>query len=84
MMVIREEAIRIGNDLHERHFFQHVNAEHDFKDEYLFYRFLADESSTPLNMSVMSDCLPRPAVEVADELRYGVRVHSARVSVAHL
>jgi glutaredoxin len=64
------EAVALGNELQQRHFFHHVKNEHDFKNDAELYRFLADESSTPLNMLVLSDCSPRPAVEVADELRY--------------
>ncbi|MGF1499409.1 MAG: mechanosensitive ion channel domain-containing protein [Elainellaceae cyanobacterium] len=42
----REEAIRIGQQLIERCVIHHVTDEHAFKDEYLFYRFYADESKT--------------------------------------
>ncbi|MEB3360204.1 MAG: mechanosensitive ion channel domain-containing protein [Synechococcales bacterium] len=43
----REEAVRIGQQLIERCVIHHVTDEHSFKDEYLFYRFYADESKAP-------------------------------------
>ena len=43
-MASREEAIRLGQLLVEQCIIHHVTDEHDFKDEYLFYRFFEDES----------------------------------------
>ena len=42
----RDEAIRLGRLLVERGVFHHVSDEHDFEDEYLFYRFYAEERTT--------------------------------------
>jgi len=39
----REDAVRLGNDLLKHNVFRHVTSDHDFKDEYLFYRFIEDE-----------------------------------------
>jgi potassium efflux system protein len=39
----REEAIRLGQTLMEQGLLHHVTDEHFFKDDYLFYRFYADE-----------------------------------------
>lgn len=40
----REDAIDIGQLLVDRGIIHHVSDEHPFRDEYLFYRFYADES----------------------------------------
>ncbi len=42
----REEAIRLGQILVDRGIIHHVTDEHDFQDDYLFYRFFVDETST--------------------------------------
>ncbi|MGJ3250496.1 MAG: mechanosensitive ion channel domain-containing protein [Elainellaceae cyanobacterium] len=42
----RDEAIRIGKILVERGIIHHVTDEHTFEDQYLFYRFYADECDT--------------------------------------
>jgi potassium efflux system protein len=42
----REEAIKLGQVLVERGIIHHVTDEHTFKDEYLFYRFFEDETSS--------------------------------------
>ncbi|MEL7351882.1 MAG: mechanosensitive ion channel domain-containing protein [Cyanobacteria bacterium J06560_5] len=39
----RAEAVRLGQLLVERGIIHHVIDEHNFKDEYLFYRFYSDE-----------------------------------------
>ncbi len=39
----REEAVRLGQTLMEQGLLHHVTDEHFFKDDYLFYRFYADE-----------------------------------------
>ncbi len=39
----REDALRIGNLLLNAGVFHHVQYAHEFKDEYLFYRFATDE-----------------------------------------
>ncbi len=40
---IREEAIELGQILIEKKIIHHVTDQHPFMDEYLFYRFYADE-----------------------------------------
>jgi Domain found in Dishevelled, Egl-10, and Pleckstrin (DEP) len=45
----REEAIALANEMLDAHLLHHVCHDHRFKDECLFYRFLADESNTALN-----------------------------------
>ena len=41
----REEAVRLGQTLMEKGLLHHVTDEHFFKDDYLFYRFYADETT---------------------------------------
>ncbi|XP_019850198.1 PREDICTED: uncharacterized protein LOC100634227 isoform X2 [Amphimedon queenslandica] len=65
----REEALSLGKDLMKRHFIHHVTYEHDFEDEYLFYRMLDDVKTRSLNAALSSHCLPRKAVDIADDLR---------------
>ena len=40
--VSREDAIALGQKMLEKNIFQHVNEDHPFKDEALFYRFNED------------------------------------------
>ncbi len=40
----REEAIQLGQMLVARKIIHHVHDDHNFKDEYLFYRFYQDET----------------------------------------
>jgi hypothetical protein len=65
----REDAILLGKDLLRRHFIHHVTYEHDFEDEYLFYRFLEDIKTRSLNAGLSYNCIPRTAYEIADDLR---------------
>jgi hypothetical protein len=39
----REEALALGKAMLKKDLFHHVHAEHDFKDEMLYYRFRADD-----------------------------------------
>jgi hypothetical protein len=48
----------MGKELMKRNFCHHVTDEHDFKDEYLFYRFIEDRRRSALNMSFVTDCEP--------------------------
>ncbi len=47
-----EDAVRIGNVLLEGGVFHHVQRAHGFKNEYLFYRFAADEDHGAVPESV--------------------------------
>ena len=49
----------MGKELLRRHFIHHVTYEHDFEDEYLFYRFLEDVKTRSLNAGLPHHCLPR-------------------------
>ena len=44
--------------------------EKEFRDDNTIYRFLEDDESNALNSGVTSLCEPRPAPEVAEELRH--------------
>ena len=55
----RVDATQVGKDLVRRHFIHHVTYEHDFEDEYLFYRFLGDVKTRALNARLSNNCLPR-------------------------
>lgn len=44
-MASREEAVRLGQSLLKQGLIRHVTDEHPFKDAYLFYRFVWDESA---------------------------------------
>ena len=37
--IVTQEAISLGQNLFEYHLIEHVHREHDFKNEFLFYRF---------------------------------------------
>ena len=39
----RKEALKLGQILIQEKIFHHVHDEHDFEDDYLFYRFYTDE-----------------------------------------
>ncbi len=38
----REDAVELGKALKEMYLFEHVLRDHDFEDDYLFYRFVGD------------------------------------------
>ncbi|KAL6069142.1 DEP domain-containing protein [Balamuthia mandrillaris] len=68
----RKEAVELGEKLLQKHFFHHVHYDHGFKDEKLFYRFLQDDDASikdTLNTDHLSECEPRPAAEISEELR---------------
>lgn len=65
----RDEAVALGNELFKHHFFHHVTFDHEFKDEKLFYRLLGDGYSRALNSQLSYACIPRPAIDVAQDLR---------------
>ncbi|XP_065843089.1 uncharacterized protein [Oscarella lobularis] len=66
---LRMDAIQMGRELVKRHFCRHVTEDHDFKDEYLFYRFVEDSKRNALNMEYVTECEPYPANVVAEHLR---------------
>ncbi|XP_064382280.1 uncharacterized protein LOC135331148 [Halichondria panicea] len=65
----REEAVKFGLELQQKQFFHHVTFDHEFKDNSLFYRLLGDGYTRALNAQLSFACIPRPAVDVAKDLR---------------
>lgn len=67
----REKAVEMCRELVERNFGHGVEkGKHtEFKDDNSIYRLLEDDESTALNSGMSSVCEPRPAPEVAEELR---------------
>jgi hypothetical protein len=58
----REAAVKLGQDLYRGHFIHHVTFDHEFKDEYLFYRVLGDGHLKALNAKLSYACIPRPGI----------------------
>ena len=48
----RKDAIKLGQKMMDKGFFNHVVGEHQFKDEELFYRFNEDEGKSIWNSSI--------------------------------
>ncbi|MEL6439300.1 MAG: hypothetical protein AAFQ80_08625 [Cyanobacteria bacterium J06621_8] len=48
----KEDALTIGQKMIDKGLFHHVLDEHKFKDEALFYRFIADEGKSIWNSSI--------------------------------
>ncbi|CAH3035075.1 unnamed protein product [Pocillopora meandrina] len=67
----KEKAVEMCRELVERNFGHGVEkGKHtEFKDDNSIYRLLEDDESTALNSGMSSVCEPRPAPEVAEELR---------------
>jgi glutaredoxin len=73
----REEAVKQGLELQAKHFIHHVTFDHEFKDEWLFFRLLGDGHLKALNAKLSYACIPRPATEVAEDLRrYILEIHA--------
>ena len=67
----REKAIEMCRQLVERNFGHSLEKgkQTEFRDDDSVYRLLEDDESTALNSGMSSDCEPRPAPQVAEELR---------------
>jgi len=67
----REKAIEMCRQLVERNFGHSLGKgkETEFRDDDSIYRLLEDDESTALNSGMSSVCEPRPAPQVAEELR---------------
>jgi len=46
----RDDAVELGRALKAAHLFEHVTRDHDFNDDYLFYRFLDDKERGTFNV----------------------------------
>ena len=67
----REKAIEMCSQLVERNFGHSLGKGQEtlFKDDDSIYRFLEDDETSALNSGMSSVCEPRPAPQVAEELR---------------
>ncbi|KAL9968655.1 hypothetical protein ACROYT_G020770 [Oculina patagonica] len=67
----KEKAIEMCRQLVERNFGHSLEKgkQTEFKDDDSIYRLLEDDESTALNSGMSSMCEPRPAPQVAEELR---------------
>ena len=61
-LIGREAAVKLGQDLYKGHFIHHVTFDHEFKDDYLFYRVLGDGHLKALNAKLSYACIPRPGM----------------------
>lgn len=52
--------MKTGRELVRRSFIHHVTHEHDFEDDFLFYRFLGEDSRRSLNAKLTHKCSQRP------------------------
>ncbi|XP_045158695.2 uncharacterized protein LOC123524512 isoform X2 [Mercenaria mercenaria] len=66
--VDRERAVEMGQALIDRHFGHQLKNQETFQDADVYYRLLEDDDSSALNAGP-SDCNPRPAGELGEDLR---------------
>jgi GrxC family glutaredoxin len=80
-LATRTDALKLGLELQRKHFIHHVTFDHQFKDEWLFFRLLGDGHMRALNAKLSYACIPRPANEVADDLRrYILEIYADHLS----
>ncbi|XP_065062483.1 uncharacterized protein LOC135689250 isoform X2 [Rhopilema esculentum] len=67
----RGHAIAMCKQLVEKHFGKSVKekGQIEFRDDDTIYRFLEDDQTNALNSDIVSDCEPRDAAEVGEDLR---------------
>ncbi|CAG2211928.1 unnamed protein product [Mytilus edulis] len=65
----RSIALEMGQALIDKHFGHNVKSKETFQDADVYYRLLDDDESEALNSGTMSDCEPRPAGEVGEDIR---------------
>ncbi|XP_057314242.1 uncharacterized protein LOC130655492 isoform X2 [Hydractinia symbiolongicarpus] len=65
----RDAAISMCRQLVERHFGHSVKKESYFKDDNSIYRFIEDDEGKALNAGIHTQCEPRPASDLGEELR---------------
>ncbi|KAK7099824.1 hypothetical protein V1264_022873 [Littorina saxatilis] len=78
----RETAVELGQDLIDSHFGHHVKADEDFKDaDDAYYRLLEDTDSSALNGGSVTQCEPKEATQVGEDLRKLIlKLHAAFLS----
>jgi len=77
-----EDARRIGNLLLSAGVFHHVQRAHDFKNEYLFYRFSSDEDhgsveTGPEAAQIVTDAMRSDGIQFQFQVSYKSVSHSA-------
>ena len=65
----RSVAIEMGQALIDKHFGHNVKSVETFQDANVYYKLLDDIETEALNSGTMSDCEPRPAGEVGEDIR---------------
>ncbi|XP_021375341.1 uncharacterized protein LOC110464448 [Mizuhopecten yessoensis] len=66
----RDAAVEMGQALIDKHFGHNVKSEEVFQDAPdKYYRLLEDDESSALNAGETSQCEPRPADELGEEIR---------------
>lgn len=65
----RSVAIEMGQALIDKHFGHNVKSQETFQDADVYYRLLDDDETEALNSGTMSNCEPRPAGEVGEDIR---------------
>ena len=65
----RARAVEMGQQLIDRHFGHDVKQNTEFRDEDIYYRLLEDDDSSALNSGSISECTPRPAAQLGEEMR---------------
>jgi hypothetical protein len=58
----RQDAVRVGNSLLERGIFQHCSGDHQFKDKFLFYRFVSHKQRLQEQKPGAMDTMPVEAL----------------------
>ncbi|RDD47850.1 Glutaredoxin-1 [Trichoplax sp. H2] len=64
-----DEALKLGQELIDRYFLHPIHGDRKFENGSSYYRFLEDDDDKALNMEFTSECEPRSASEVGEDLR---------------
>lgn len=76
----RDRAVEMGQALIDRHFGHQIKNQETFQDADVYYRLLEDDSTSALNAGP-SDCDPRPAGELGEDIRKLIlKIYSAFLS----
>ncbi|XP_056018682.1 uncharacterized protein LOC125670590 isoform X2 [Ostrea edulis] len=65
----RSVAVEMGQKLIDQHFGHNLKSAEKFQDSDALYRLLDDDDSTALNAGEMSECGPRPAGDLGEDIR---------------
>ena len=71
----------MGQLLIDRHFGHNVKDGETFQDDNSYYRLLEDDNSSALNAGPLSECEPRPAGQLGEDIRKLIlKIYSAFLS----